>query len=338
MASQLAEALNVSGVALIDDLDRLDVDCPAAIQPYVGNSSEYAKKYISAYIQQCKELSHSLVRAPEMLERAHRISRRIGYFLLACATVPSLAVVVCIIVITATVFAMEHGNGKCVRRCERCSHACLGIGCVAPVMLLIALVAAVELALSITASSFCLKPDSTALGYAQSAFGANSNAFNLTRYYVTGEGTNPALLHLEQAQERIAKSEQWMARYGDAIERTCPRWAAEQKALLNLRMVRSSLKETVLLLRPANVYSYYSDSVHEVVCEHAVSGLGSIAFLQLLLGLVCLPLLLCTASCTVEILRLERHGMHGFGLLSQVEGECAGEQSHVESWADQARA
>jgi len=240
-------------------------------------------------------------------------------------------VVGCFIVIFAVIFVAEHAHGRCVRRCERYSHSCLGIGCIAPAMILISIVVSAELSLGILASAFCVEADRTAMRYAEAKFGNDSRAFNLTRYYVVGHGTNPALEHLDEAQGSISKSMEWMEKYGAAIARTCPQWGSEKAALLNLGTVKNSLNASTVLLMPDNMYPYYRESVHELVCERTISGLGSVAVLQLALGLVCLPALLCTASCIVESLSHERS--HGFGLLSQDEDE-TGEMSSVEAWVD----
>merc|ERR1711920_1163134 len=90
--------------------------------------------------------------------------------------------------------------------------------------------------------------------------------------------------------------------------------------ILNLESVQLSMNSTGDLLAPDHVYTYYEATVHDLVCGTAVPGVTAAATLQLLLGLVCLPALLCAASCTIDGLIDERsllHGIYNFEPLAQ---------------------
>jgi len=185
-------------------------------------------------------------------------------------------------------------------------------------MVLLVLVAGAELSLGIQLSAFCRDPDSAMVQYAEEAFGAGSHGSNLTRYYVAGQGANQALLDLSRAEGQVHSSVAWMLKYREAIQRTCPEWQP-WNVTMHLRAVLFSLSETRRLLGPTHVYAHYRAAVHEFGCRNTVSGLGWLVVCQVLMALVALPALACTASCLLKGLTAERELGHRFDLLPQCE-------------------
>merc|ERR1719277_2042558 len=98
------------------------------------------------------------------------------------------------------------------------------------------------LLLGILTSGVCINADDAALAYAREGFGQNSHAFQLTRYYLAGNGPNPALKHLSAAEVQIADAIQWVRHYGDMLAKTCPDWALPQESatVANLQTVQYS--------------------------------------------------------------------------------------------------
>jgi len=184
----------------------------------------------------------------------------------------------------------------------------------------------VELSLGILTSAFCVDADGITLGWAEEDFGLEKRGpSQLVRYYLTGDGENPALAHIDTAQRRISSCLQWVENYKAEVERACPQWQAWAMNQ-NLVAVEGSLNQSKALLLPANIYPYYHQTVHNIVCGSTVSGLGWLVIFQAMLGLICLPALACTASCLLESLMTERRMGHGFDLLQQDE------QEDIEDW------
>jgi len=316
----LAHALNASGTAVVTDLMRLHRDCPPNVWKYLGESPDNIVTQVTGYISEVQGLSRSVEDVPSRVAMLQDQLASVGTVVNLCLALPWSLVLACFVAICLTLLVVEHSGGKCARRCEQFEMPCLGLGCVAPAVLLVSAVASAELLLGILVSGFCLAPDSTAMSYAGDAFGVNSSAFNMTRYYLTGNGSNAALLHLGLAQTEINSAIAWVRRYGDVIAKTCPQWGAEGAAILNLQNVQYSMNETQSLLSPSNIYAYYQATVHETVCGTLPPYLVGSATLQMLLSFLCLPALLCIASCTIDGLVDERsmnHGFHDFDLLAQ---------------------
>merc|ERR1712039_78230 len=144
--------------------------------------------------------------------------------------------------------------------------------------------------------------------YARKQFGGDeSNGFNMTRYYIAGVGSNPALVVLGSAESALGVCEDWMGKYKGIISKTCPMWQP-WNITLNLQAVVVSLKETKTLLAPSQIYPRYELAVHNLLCGSAVSGVGWVATLEALLSILCLPALVCSASYLQQGLMVEREG------------------------------
>jgi len=320
MAFKLAQGLNSSGIAVVADLTRLNTDCPQRIQEYLGDSVTDIITQVNGYLTEVGRLVAAMTGTPEQIlhlqEQAVEINAAAIWFL----AVPWLVVLACCGAIALTVFIIEKAGRKCAKRCERCELPCLGLACVAPAMVLISAVAALELLVGILSSGACLTVDQTTLNYSQASFGADSVGFNTSRYYLAGEGPNPAIEHLDWAQVEIVDAIAWVRHYGDIIATTCPQWGMEGAAISNLETIQYSMNESETLLAPGHVYPYYQVTVHDTLCGKLPAGMARAAVLQVVLGILCLPLLLCTASCVIDGLIDERaqiHGIHNFDLLAQ---------------------
>lgn len=325
MAAKLAGALNQSGVAVVTNLARLKTDCPPGIREYLSESVDSIVHDVNGYIAAVCALSGVLDEVPQQIDILQEQTAGVGHALARCLGFSwTLAFLSCC-AIAVTVAIVEYSGSRFARRCELCDLPCLSLSCVAPAMFLVSAVAAGELAVGILSSAFCLMADETALRYAEVSLGRDSNAFNMTRYYLAGNGVNPALEDLTSAEERVGRAITWVKRYGDIIARTCPQWDDEGSSILHLETVQNSMNQTAGLLAPHHIYSYYKVVVHELVCGTAVSGVTAAALLQLFLALVCLPSLICAASCTINGLIEERSFLHGISFDPLAQDECCQE-------------
>mmetsp|Transcript_56952 Transcript_56952/g.165042 ORF Transcript_56952/g.165042 Transcript_56952/m.165042 type:complete len:495 (-) Transcript_56952:207-1691(-) len=320
MSEKLAEALRVSGSAVMTDLQELNVHCPPNIRDLFMGSVNNILHEVGAYMAEVARSQHTTRQLPDQIEALELRTRSIGDIVAMFLGLPVVLTLLCCAAVVMTIYVIEHSSTKCAKRCEKCEMPCLALGCVAPAMLAVSLVAAAELGVGILSSGYCLHADKLSMGYAMATFGPHSNAFALSRYYLDGDGPNPALQHLSKAQVQIVDAIQWVRHYGDVTARSCPMWRKEDAVVLNLQTVQYSMNATSHLLSPYHVYPYYDHTMHEIICKRLPQNLAAAALFQMILALICLPALLCTASCVVDALIEERsvlHGLHKFERLAQ---------------------
>merc|ERR1712217_231946 len=154
--------------------------------------------------------------------------------------------------------------------------------------------------------------------YAGAKFGLGSIEFNMTRYYITGEGPNPALKSLKYSHALIESCYEFFRDYQDDFEKMCPQWAPTN-VTVDLLIAWGGSEQCDRLLGPANIYPYYHSAVHEIICGSAVSNLGWLIFFQVLVGMLCLPVVTCMASWFLVGVTAERENFRGFSLVSQEE-------------------
>eukprot|EP00931_Biecheleriopsis_adriatica_P048398 TRINITY_DN27958_c0_g1_i1.p1 TRINITY_DN27958_c0_g1~~TRINITY_DN27958_c0_g1_i1.p1 ORF type:complete len:486 (-),score=76.24 TRINITY_DN27958_c0_g1_i1:7-1431(-) len=306
-AKDMAEALNISGGSVGQNLDRLYSQCPASTHQFLKASVQGLQSDIADFMRAVWSFSSRLQGLPEQLASVEGQSRAIGTFVDWCLSMPILSLGVCYVGVGSIVAIAESGHPKWIRRCSCLQLPCLGAFCVAPAVLLVAFVSAMELAVGVMSSAFCTRADNITLSYARDTFGIDSDGFNLTRHYVTGKGPNPALRDLSIVKASIASSISWVETYGPAVVRSCPSWDIRNVST-NLQTLQISMGEAERLLQPSHVYSYYRSTVHDAICGTAVPELGWLVMFQLLLGLVCLPALACAASCLLDTLIAEKNG------------------------------
>jgi len=314
LAGKLSMALNHSGVDVIGDLERLKVDCPQGIRNYLGQSVDAIVSDVTSYIVAVDGMRGTLQEVPQEIDKLQKQAVLASNILGWCLAVPWVLSFLSCSAIAITVAIVEKSGRHMANRCRGCELPCLSIGCVAPAMLTISFVGAGFIAASILTSGFCEVATETTLSYAQHSFGNGSKSYSVTQYYLEGNGHNPVLTDLLVAESQVNRAIAWVRRYADIIARSCPQWEAEGDSILNLETVQYTINQTGTLLAPEHIYPFYHALVHELVCGTAVAGMTMAAVLQLFVGLVCLPLLVCAASCVIETLIEERsnlHGLHG---------------------------
>jgi len=314
LAGKLAMALNHSGVAVIEDLERMKTDCPQGIRDYLGESVDAIVSDVSGYIVAVDGMRGTLTQVPQKIDSLKEQAVLASNFLGWCLAVPWVLSFLSCCAIAITVAIVEKSGRRMASRCQGCELPCLSTGCVAPAMCTISFVGAGFLLASILTSGFCEVATETTLSYAQQSFGNGSKTYSMTEYYLAGNGHNPVQTDLLVAESQVSRAIEWVKRYADIIAASCPQWKAEGDSILNLETVQYTINQTETLLAPEHIYPFYHALVNEMVCGSAVAGMTLAAMLQLFVGLVCLPLLICAASCVIETLVEERsllHGIHG---------------------------
>ncbi|CAE7611562.1 unnamed protein product [Symbiodinium natans] len=145
--------------------------------------------------------------------------------------------------------------------------------------------------------------------------GETSSSYGLAEYYLTGEVDNPAVEHLQRAQQAVSASVSWLDE--NALVQTCPMWEA-QRVYGDLTALHASLnvsEESVL--KPSNLYGHYKEAVH-----------AGLAITQMILGAICLPFLTVTASWVLDYLsrggayqKLDKEGQSSDDEAASKEGE-----------------
>jgi len=313
-ARHYAQALNFSGAAILQDIDDLYGSCPGNIQEYLKNSFNDLKRDVVLHNAAASRLLTSLVGLPEKLSDAEAWLSSVGHHYVWYVAWPSLALIACCCAtICASIAVAEYAGPRVAKRCERFQPPCVSVSLIAPAMLLLALSIGAELSVGIKLGAFCMHADARTLEYAEATLGNESFGANMTRYYIGGpsHGHNQALVDLREAESQIRSSVAWMVKYREAVKRTCPRWQSSVMTS-NLQTVLFSLNESWTFLAPPRAYGHYYTTVYALGCGSISSGLGWLAVCQVLLLLGCLPLFVCSASCLLQGLMVEREVGHRF--------------------------
>jgi len=319
-ATSLAQAFRASGEAVVADLQRLQTDCPASVQDYVSGSVAKIVGEVQGYLADIEQLTMALKQMPEQIDWFTENAQELGELVSGLITVPASLVFLCFVALCGTLVLSEFSGRRCARRCAGCEMPLVSWVCVMPAILAVGAAAACQLLIAISVAGLCPSADETVLDQAKVFLGSNSTEFSTIKYYVIGSGPNPLMEDLADAQVEIVEAMDWVQNYGAALTQTCPAWGKEGVAVLNLQTIQYSMNETERLLAPGHIYPYYDETIHETFCRSIPEDMALVALLQALLGLVCLPLLACTASCVHDSLIDERamvHGVPRFDLLAQ---------------------
>jgi len=201
---------------------------------------------------------------------------------------PLALVVLCCVAIFAVVCATRGANGG-----GRCSNCCIhgfGAALVTPVVLVVTAVAAGELGAGVALGAFCRDADTNALTVIRQL--GDETLYNISRSYIDG-GVNPLTEALWQgsdsANATIAQLEK------EVVRLECAPNATDLLAR-SAKSTRAPFDDLRRLLDPAHVYPLYEAAVHDFACTKVVSGLGWLSLSQLVVGVLCLPVLACMAD------------------------------------------
>lgn len=196
-----------------------------------------------------------------------------------------------------------RGCGKC---CASCGSCCLRFSSVlfAPAIFLVATAAGLEYGIGLAAGSFCEGVDSNVLAYVESFEG--EVAFNASRYYIEGNGSNPLLEKLQQANASLSDVSKQLKIHSHHIQEGCGGNATDVVDILlrSFAAMERPIDETAELLSAHHMYPYYSKMAHEKLCGSIIGGLAWLVMLQYIVGILCLPLLTCAADSLLQRQRL----------------------------------
>eukprot|EP00435_Cladocopium_sp_Y103_P037822 s1424_g10.t1 len=167
----------------------------------------------------------------------------------------------------------------------------------APTVLVIAVAAAVQLEIGVVTSSFCADVDSNSLAFIGKLTGYDSEEYQLSKYYITGEGDNPLLMDLSNASEQLSSANASITAYGREVEALCS-WRGLEELEKGAATAQTSLDfgDSVSTSKKANGSTVYQRLLRQDLCQTTMIGLGWLVLFQVIVGLLLLPLLVCVAT------------------------------------------
>lgn len=293
LASKQGAELAALGLQLSQTLNATIAHCPKAVQQVLQSTQEQVEGYravMADYNADIKGIPDRLADGQSALQTFSRL----GIFGLG---VPLALVSLCCAAIVLIVCATRTTQGS--GRCSSGYIRSLGPLLFVPSILVITCASAGEFSLGLGLGSFCKDADKNVLTYIKHFAGANhlgEVAYNTSAYYVKAEGSSPLLDQLAQANTTMLALSEQLKTYGDTVATQCK----DEKAVQNMTAVVSSAQAPLeawgRLLSPQNVYPYYQSMVHKDACATAVSGLAWLVVSQYIVGLFCLPWLVCKAD------------------------------------------
>ena len=305
----MADALEISTSSFGHNLDRLYSECPATTHEFLGPSITQRKRELEVGRAALARLEGMLQGLPNLLDTLVHASRSLVVSLAGLQILSLVSLIVCLASAGLVVFLAESSGPKLAKRCSCCQLPCLASVLFAPVLILVAGCAAAELFLAVFSSAMCRQPELAVLNFAQGELGT-SPALNLTMEYLHNESTNGAVDSLQVLHTQLSSLDEWVITYGEAIERSCPAWNVANVSQ-NLRAMIAELQTAKAFLDPTRVSPQWI-RLHDLLCNAGISDLIRLILINLLLGLLCLPLLACGVSCLLEHLVAER-GPGGVG-------------------------
>jgi hypothetical protein len=291
-----SDKLNSTGIHIKDQLDLLKTQCTPAVRQGLEAAIANTKAQLQEYLDVVSDVRDIIDPLAANLTDARDQSNGFGAGFAALGlSLPALLVASACAVIFLSVMATRGCGGESLARCNDCCMRLSAIFIVISV-LIAGLAASGETATGILSASFCHDPDANTLEYAKHAFRADSEAYQATSYYITGQGTNPLKQQLDEAQSNVtavgAQFDTFDKTFGTQIQQFCKGWttATVQQDLGNLTQ---EIKNMYPIVERDNIYPYYNKIVHEDACTTVIAGLGWLVVVQLLVGMVCLPVLAC---------------------------------------------
>jgi len=298
LAAEQGIEIGALGLQASHTLDAMMPNCTNRTQQglvAVQTAMEHLMVEVEAYSQGIAEF-------PAQLDDVYIALSRVPPAYLIGPGLPLALVIACcafVILLIRWIFAAANTCGRCCGKCcsrlGRCFLLKIGPVLFAPAIILVAATAGLEYGLGLAVGSFCQDADTNTLAYIQQ-FGGDV-AYNASRYYLQGNGTNPLLSHLHKANATLLSMSEQMRRDMPHIQAGCSVATDSVEVLLqNLRAMERPMANVTGLLSAQHMYPYYSTMVHEKACGSVVSGLAWLVSLQLMVGIIWLPLLTCIAD------------------------------------------
>eukprot|EP00927_Polykrikos_kofoidii_P056869 TRINITY_DN50959_c0_g1_i1.p1 TRINITY_DN50959_c0_g1~~TRINITY_DN50959_c0_g1_i1.p1 ORF type:complete len:486 (-),score=62.69 TRINITY_DN50959_c0_g1_i1:102-1490(-) len=229
---------------------------------------------------------------PESIDRVHQgfaIGSSLSVITLA---LPIVLVLLCIAVIIFLTVATRsvRGRGSCTRCCIRF----LGPVLFAPLVFIVMACTTTEFGVGMVTASFCKDPNNNSLELIEQF--ANGTVYsNVSRFYINDEGTNPLQDDLQVADGQLRKLQADLKRF-EVVILFCPTIQKDVDWInTTIGTSREAIHKVLALIAQGNVDLYFDHAVQDGLCKKFISGIGWLVIVQLVAGLVCLPVLTCSS-------------------------------------------
>ncbi|CAK9054048.1 unnamed protein product [Durusdinium trenchii] len=222
------------GASMLKNLDGIPLTCPFGIQQQVKQEVKKIANQVKTFNEAVDEFDNLMQPLPSKVKDVQDHASGIGQLTAAGLMAPlALVLLSCLTVIAAV-------SCSCTGRCAGCCLRSLGPLLMAPTVLVITVAAAVQLELGIVTSSFCENVDNNTLAFIGHHFKYDSEEYQLSKYYITGEGRNPLLVDLQNASEQLDDANQTISAYGHEVEKLCS-WRGLEELQAGAAEAKSSL-------------------------------------------------------------------------------------------------
>lgn len=295
-ASGLIAGASRTGTALLEDLDRLYVVCSQQVQDALGASLTEVVATVKSFQYELGNATQVLSAVPPGLKRISRAAESMADKLPLWSACAVLAQSVVLAASAVALGATHMGHLRLVRRYGPDIMPWLIPVATAFGVLALCWASAAELRAANEAASWCWEDQDDVLA---STATSKSSFISFT---ATGRGQNELNFHLEAAQANMLHCLEWTKSYQFILEGTC-HWAPG-KAQADVAASLSQINQTKELLRPERFYPYWKAAIHDTLCRR-VPSLTQLAFLHLVLGMLCVPGLAFLAYYLLEHLSSE---------------------------------
>jgi len=288
VASTEGSKMKDVGAAMLQNLEGIPLTCPAGTQQQVKQYVDNISNKVKTFNQQVAEYDKLVQPLPAKVKDV----KDKGVALAALTALGLLAPLALVLVACLTV--MSAVMCSCTGRCSGCCLRSLGPVLMAPSVLVVTVFAAVQLELGIVSSSFCADVDTNALAFIGRLAGEHSTEYELSQYYITGQGNNSLLQDLSAASKQLQAADASISTYGPQVEALCS-WRGLSQLKSGTSDAQSALDLGSQLLSEQNVYPYYDEAIRQDVCKTMIIGLGWLVVFQVAVGLL-LPILVCVGG------------------------------------------
>mmetsp|Transcript_4712 Transcript_4712/g.13635 ORF Transcript_4712/g.13635 Transcript_4712/m.13635 type:complete len:436 (+) Transcript_4712:92-1399(+) len=252
----------------------------------LGKATEALRAFDSSqstFLRDC-ELVPALVRP-----RARR------WFLAVCCCF-GVAVLVVIFVGVLVVVSRVRQQSRYMRGCV--AVRMLGVCVAAPVAILLGAMAGLGATTGITVGSFCQDVDANVLTIARPHTGAF--VFNTSRYYISGEGSNPLVDDLRRGVDAIAR-----VRRTTELATVMPRWRTSSPSSASafarhLDHAARKLDTAMHLLSRDSIRPQYEAIVYAALCRDFLGAVAWLVALSFGIGTVVVPAMMWVAIAFFE--------------------------------------
>jgi len=302
-AKTTGNKLNATGTDMLQQLDALYAMCPATTRQLIKSQLDPTVTQLDTALASLSAYTENVSALAKRLDDVQSSSDEAFTLAAAGLALPMVFVTAACLVIFLAALVTRGCGGASMARCNDCCLMRLGSIFITGSVLFAVAVAASETAAGTFTGSFCHDVDTNVLLYAQNAFGANSKEFVATSFYITGVGTNPlnqtlteSRASVNQAQEKFLQLDK---EYQMAIalrpdlackDKNGKAWTANA-TLADIAQLGAGIDDAKILVSRPNIYPYYDKVVHVDACGTVLAGLGGLVVCQLLVGLLCLPVL-----------------------------------------------